>query len=378
MKRHERGLFGRTIGSVAGGGQPPVGVIVMVRLVRQWVARRSARWVVLPALSLPLSAGAVSQGPVADGPYVGTLPCADCSGIHTTLTLYTMGEGGVPLVYRMSATYLGTAEGDRTEERLGPWARLGAGADALVRVEPYSDERRKSFRREGADRLVLLDRHERPIDTQQNLALERDASSPAARLSAPRTLFRGTLVREAGALVLRPCSGGNGMGVRDVSPASVITAAITDLGFDRHGRTHLEAWGTLRNGELLIDRLNRAGPGLECAQGAVGFRAQGGTPAWSLESGRNGVRLEQADGDVFTTPLLPLSWRWPGGRPDRAEAALDATTESGTLRARLLPKVCRDTAAAAVYGFTARVTIVRPAQVTEVEGCAYLGNEPLF
>ena len=40
------------------------------------------------------AAHATSQGPVADGPYVGTLPCADCAGIRTSLTLYTMGQGG--------------------------------------------------------------------------------------------------------------------------------------------------------------------------------------------------------------------------------------------------------------------------------------------
>lgn len=354
----------------------------MASLIRQWVSRRAASSVVLGVLSLPLGAGAVSQGPVADGPYVGTLPCAACSGIRTALTLYSMGEGGMPLLYRMTLTYQGATEGDRTEERLGPWARLGVGADALVRLEPYSDENRKSFQRSDADRLVLLDREERPIDTQQSLALARDASTPAARLSVPRMLFRGTLVREAGALVLMPCGGGNAVGVRDVSPESMITAAITDLGFDRHGRIYLEAWGTLRDGGLLIDRLNRAGPGLACPRGAVGFRAQGSAPAWSLESDRSAVRLERADGEAFgealNAPPLPLSWRWPGGRPDRAEASLDATTESGTLRARLLPRVCRDPVAGAVYGFTARVTVVRPAETVELEGCAYLGTEPLI
>ena len=50
------------------------------------------------AIGMALSGGAqgASLGPVADGPYVGMLPCADCAGIRTTLTLYTLGEGGEP------------------------------------------------------------------------------------------------------------------------------------------------------------------------------------------------------------------------------------------------------------------------------------------
>jgi len=55
-------------------------------------AAAAAGWL---ALSAP--AQAASQGPVADGPYVGTLPCADCAGIRTTLTLYTMGSGDAPV-----------------------------------------------------------------------------------------------------------------------------------------------------------------------------------------------------------------------------------------------------------------------------------------
>ncbi|NWG74730.1 MAG: copper resistance protein NlpE N-terminal domain-containing protein, partial [Rubrivivax sp.] len=133
------------------------------------------------ALSIGAAAHATSQGPVADGPYVGTLPCADCAGIRTTLTLYTMGEGGAPLAYRMTATYLGTREGDRTEERLGPWARVGTGADAIVRLEPYRETIRQSLRRANADTLVLLDRDEKPIATTMDLRLRRDATATAAR-----------------------------------------------------------------------------------------------------------------------------------------------------------------------------------------------------
>jgi uncharacterized membrane protein len=328
-------------------------------------------------LALGGPAQAVSQGPVADGPYVGTLPCADCAGIRTSLTLYTMGNDGPPFVYRMTATCLGTPDGDRTEERLGPWLRVGTGVEAVVRLEPWDDTRRQGFRRAGADRLVPLDRDEQPIDTRQNQGLVRDEAAPPARLEPPRTLFGGTLTREADRLLLEPCGGDKTVRVHDVSPEVIITAAITDIGFDRSGSLYLEAWGRMRDGELMIDRLNRAGVEMGCPEEPVGFQAQGQEPGWSLVSSRSGVTFAQQDGAALHAPPLPLSWRWPGGRPDRAEALLTTSTEGSALTAVLTPRICRDTMADAVFGFTARIHVARPEPGGEFEGCAWLGSESL-
>ena len=327
--------------------------------------------------SLGGPAQAASQGPIADGPYVGTLPCADCAGIRTTLTLYTMGGAGVPLVYRMTATYLGTGDGDRTEKRLGPWMRVGTDAGERVRIEPYDEAGRQSFRRTNAGTLELLGRDEAPIPTQHNLRLERSEAATAARLEAPRTLFRGTLTREADGLILQPCHGGTTVRVHDVSPEVIITAAITDIGFDTRDSLYLEAYGTLRDGELMIDRLNRAGSEMGCPTDPVGFRTQGNEPGWSLVSNRTGVRFTTQDGGAVNAPPLPLSWRWPGGRPDRAEARLATSTEGSALNAMIAPKLCRDTMADAVYGFTAVVRVERPAPVAEFTGCGFLGSESL-
>lgn len=329
------------------------------------------------ALSVGAAAHATSQGPVADGPYVGTLPCADCAGIRTALTLYTTGAGGAPLVYRMTATYLGTRDGDRTEERLGPWARVGTGADAIVRLEPHQETMRQSLRRADADTLVLLDLDEKPIATAMDLHLRRDATATAARLAPPRTLWRGTLRRDADRLVLAPCSGGQPMRVRDVSPESVVTAALTDLGFDRLGRVYLEAYGTPRQGALMLDRLNRAGVEMGCPNEAIGFQALGHEPDWSLVSNRSAVRLVQLGGTTLSAPPLPLSWRWPAGRPDRAVATLATSTEGSAFSVVLTPGLCRDTMADAVYGFRAQAGVARPEPTREFTGRAFVGNESL-
>jgi uncharacterized membrane protein len=329
-------------------------------------------------LALPASAHATSQGPVADGPYVGTLPCADCAGLRTSLTLYTVGQGGLPLVYRMTRVYLGTPAADRGEEYLGPWSRIDAGVAETVRIEPQDDSRRLSFRRVDADRIVLLDRSEHPIGTRQDLALVRDPGAQVARLSAPRTLFRGTLRREAGKLQFAPCGSGKPVDARDVSPASVITAAITDAGFDARGEIHLEAWGARRDGELQLERLNRAGHDPACPTSAFGFAAQGDAPFWRVESDRHAVRFTGEGGESLHTPPLPLSWHWPVGRPDRADAVLASATESAKLRLRLFPKICRDASNGTVHGFGAALSVTRAGLPVEYTGCGHLGNEALY
>lgn len=328
-------------------------------------------------LALSGAVQGTSQDSEADGPYLGTLPCADCEGIRAALTLYTTGDGGEPLVYRMTVNYLGTPEGDRGEERLGTWTRLGSGTAEVVRIEPHDEVMRQSFHRAGPDTLVLLDREERPLATPHDPSLRRDPVATPARLQLPRTLFRGTLRREAERLLLEPCGGGRTLHVHDVSPEVIITAAITDIGFDERDSLYLEAYGNLRDGELWIDRLNRAGVEMDCPQDEIGFRALGNEPGWSLMSDRTAVRFTTHDGVIRNAPPLPLSWRWPGGRPDRAEAVLVTATESSAFAAVLAPRICRDTMANAVFGFTATVRVWRPEPSTEFEGCAFLGSEPL-
>ena len=123
--------------------------------------------------------------------------------------------------------------------------------------------------------------------------------------------------------------------------------------------------------------LNRAGVEMGCPKQVVGFQAQGNEPGWALMSSRHGVSFTRQDGHILNAPPLPLSWRWPGGRPDRAEALLTLSTEGGALTAELTPRICRDTMADAVYGFTATVRVARPEPGGQFEGCAWLGSESL-
>jgi len=199
----------------------------------------------------------------------------------------------------------------------------------------------------------------------------------AAYRDAPRKLYRGTLTQQEDRLLLAPCGGGRTVRVRDVSPEVIITAAITDIGFDRVKRLHFEAYGRMLDGELMIDRLNRAGVEMGCQQTQVGLRAQGNEPGWALESTTKGVTwTRQGDAALRGAPAA-LGWHWPHGDQHRPYAMLEVATQHMALSATLIPRICRDTMADAVYGFTAQVRQLRPEPVADFKGCAFLGTERL-
>jgi putative lipoprotein len=194
---------------------------------------------------------------------------------------------------------------------------------------------------------------------------------------APRTLYRGTLTQQEDRLLLSPCGGGRVVRVRDVSPEVIITAAITDIGFDRVKRLHFEAYGRMRDGELMIDRLNRAGVEMGCPKSRIGLRAQGNEPGWRLETGRAGVTWSLQGEAPLRTPAAALTWQWLHGDQHRPQATLEVATQGVALSAVLTPKICRDTMADAVYGFTAQVRQSRPQPAADFKGCAYLDSERL-
>ncbi len=106
------------------------------------------------------------------GVFEGTLPCADCAGIRTELTLFLQ-----PDTFTLRETYLGAADGEKTITSEGTWqAALGAADDpdaTVIRIEPGDPDSSRSFREVGGDRLELLGRDGRKIDSALDYTLTR-------------------------------------------------------------------------------------------------------------------------------------------------------------------------------------------------------------
>lgn len=124
--------------------------------------------------------------------YQGVLPCADCSGLETSLFLEEDGT------FILQETYLGTKDGDRTFASYGTWART---ADKLVLTESNGDKR--YFRPQGKN-LQMLDQSGLPIESKLNYVLVPTTKS-LPKTPMPLT---GLYTYMADAAVFKDCATG--------------------------------------------------------------------------------------------------------------------------------------------------------------------------
>ena len=104
--------------------------------------------------------------------YEGVLPCADCGGIRTQITLFADTA-----MYRMTETYLGTAQPDSTRQTQGAWTTvhgMEGNADAIVyQLDPGDPESARSFVVVSDSELRMLDREKQQIASTLNYSLLR-------------------------------------------------------------------------------------------------------------------------------------------------------------------------------------------------------------
>jgi uncharacterized lipoprotein NlpE involved in copper resistance len=149
------------------------------------ITLKSAAVQALLAFWVPPAAPEAAQAtaPFLIGVYAGTLPCADCTGIDTRLTLYATspqrtGDG----TFELSETYLGTRDGDRRFDARGRWTILRGNptdADATVYQLNFDNAiRTLYFLRIGDQALRLLDAEQREIRSTANHMLARVTETP--------------------------------------------------------------------------------------------------------------------------------------------------------------------------------------------------------
>jgi copper homeostasis protein (lipoprotein) len=119
---------------------------------------------------LIVTIGFAQPGPIAV--FSGVLPCADCIGIRTELTLYTRNA------FTLEQTYLGTKDGDRTFQSSGRWTTLRgttADKDATVfyQLNPDKPAEARYFLKISENEIKMLDREQREIQTKANYSLKR-------------------------------------------------------------------------------------------------------------------------------------------------------------------------------------------------------------
>jgi len=112
-----------------------------------------------------------SPGAPQVGTYVGRLPCADCAGTDTRLTLF----GPWDFRFRLQQTHVGAPGGDVDATSQGEYVILRGNAvdpDATVFKLGVEGET-PYFQRLTDDEIRLLNREQRPITSSANLSLRR-------------------------------------------------------------------------------------------------------------------------------------------------------------------------------------------------------------
>lgn len=111
------------------------------------------------------------------GIYEGIIPCADCKGIKTELTLYQDIANAENNTYILKETYLTDKTGDTTFTSNGKWDILkGIQSDnnATVYFLNYEDpDEARYFLKRGADSVEMLDKDQKAIPSAVNYVLTR-------------------------------------------------------------------------------------------------------------------------------------------------------------------------------------------------------------
>jgi putative hemolysin len=145
------------------------------------------------------------------GTWQGTTPCADCSGIITTLTLYQKAPGDFThTVYREHLKYID--RGSFTS--YGSWDVLhGMPGNPDTTVYQLTSDKSKGkqyYLRVDEDTLQQLDSEMKPIDSKLNFTLTRIAVASKAGLANPASV---NCVKQGGSLKIVTGKDGGQVGI---------------------------------------------------------------------------------------------------------------------------------------------------------------------
>jgi len=128
--------------------------------------------------------------------YRGMLPCADCSGIDTELTLYAKSpDEAVNTRYVLKRTYQKGRGQGRSFAESGTWTLMrGTPDDANATVYQLTDNKTgelTNFLKVGTNQLEQLDKDQRRINSKVKFKLTRVGSSALANPAAQNCVAKG-------------------------------------------------------------------------------------------------------------------------------------------------------------------------------------------
>ncbi len=174
----------------------------------------------------------------------------------------------------------------------------------------------------------------------------------AAPPDKPKLAY-GQMIQQGDKRLFSPCRDRSYLFLEDVSPDAAVIKALDGVGLAAGKPIYVELLAVAEGNNLKASALNQAVAGGRCQQpGGMDedWRAAGNEPAWLLAVGREQLVVKR-QGKADRILPVPL--------PGRAEGQVDYrhAGADGALNVRFTRGVCRDTMAAAVFGWRAELEI---------------------
>ncbi len=108
--------------------------------------------------------------------YSGMLPCADCSGVRTTLTLYR-DQFDNPTRFHLREEYMNGSKVATSAIERGDWSQTTRMQDnkqmEVYTINPSDPDSDRQFLRDAVNAVELLDENGNPIESNLNYRLLR-------------------------------------------------------------------------------------------------------------------------------------------------------------------------------------------------------------
>lgn len=99
--------------------------------------------------------------------YEGILPCADCSGLKTELTLYGNNT------FYLKETYLATRDGDQAHSSAGKYQKIKDRGRTIIQLNYDKPQEIYNFLVVDDGHIRVVDKKFNEIDTPMNMTLDR-------------------------------------------------------------------------------------------------------------------------------------------------------------------------------------------------------------